>query len=114
MCWLHVAQVDTRVFRALVAHEFPPVAKHLAGLGVDISCVFVQWYLCLFNNFLPDETCLRVWDVLFYHKTSAVLFHAALALVEIYSPALMETTDEIDAFQVSDAWLVPLGMVQLP
>ena len=76
------------------------MAKHLHGLGVDISCVFVQWYLCLFHNFLPTDTCLRVWDVLFYYKTSAVLFHVALALVEMYSSALLETVDEVDAFQV--------------
>ena len=68
------AQVDTRVFRHLVRQEFPPVAAHLEGLGADISCVFVQWFLCLFVNFLPDETCLRVWDVVFYQRSSVVLF----------------------------------------
>ena len=69
-----LAQVDTRVFRHLVRQEFPPVAAHLEGLGADISCVFVQWFLCLFVNFLPDETCLRVWDVVFYQRSSVVLF----------------------------------------
>ena len=71
---LSFTQVDTRVFRHLVRQEFPPVAAHLEGLGADISCVFVQWFLCLFVNFLPDETCLRVWDVVFYQRSSVVLF----------------------------------------
>ena len=70
--------MDTRVFRHLVRQEFPPVAAHLEGLGADISCVFVQWFLCLFVNFLPDETCLRVWDVVFYQRSSVVLFQVSL------------------------------------
>ena len=70
--------MDTRVFRHLVRQEFPPVAAHLEGLGADISCVFVQWFLCFFVNFLPDETCLRVWDVVFYQRSSVVLFQVSL------------------------------------
>ena len=75
---LPFTQVNTRVFRHLVRQEFPPVAAHLEGLGADISCVFVQWFLCFFVNFLPDETCLRVWDVVFYQRSSVVLFQVSL------------------------------------
>ncbi|GAX76892.1 hypothetical protein CEUSTIGMA_g4338.t1 [Chlamydomonas eustigma] len=93
-------KVDTKVFRHLVQAEFPLVMRHLDSLGVDISCVFVQWFLCVFVNFLPHETCLRVWDLFLYQRSSAVLFQVSLALVEIYSPALLATCDEVDAFQV--------------
>ncbi|PNH02668.1 hypothetical protein TSOC_011331 [Tetrabaena socialis] len=35
-------QVDQRVFKRLVAEQFPKLAAKLEGLGADVSCVFVQ------------------------------------------------------------------------
>ncbi len=67
-------QVDQRLFQQLVSSQLPAVAVHLDAVGADIACVFAQWFLCAFVNSLPLETCLRVWDVLFYRKTSALLF----------------------------------------
>ena len=49
--------------------------------------VSTQWFLCLFVNSLPLETCLRVWDILFFERCSSVLFRVAMALVDIYAQA---------------------------
>jgi hypothetical protein len=62
------------VFTQLVASQLPEVSAHLDVLGADVGCVCAQWLLCAFVNALPLETCLRVWDVLFYQKSSALLF----------------------------------------
>lgn len=64
-------QIDTQIFSHLVRQEFPVVARHLEAMGAEVSCVVVQWLVCLFVNFLPLETCLRVWDILFYHRWAA-------------------------------------------
>eukprot|EP00798_Chlamydomonas_sp_ICE-L_P024566 gene24566-10177_t len=79
-------QVDQRVFKHLVMEEFPLVNRHLEAVGADISCVFAQWFLCLFVNFLPLETCLRVWDKLFYKRSCAVLFQWPLCLFVNFLP----------------------------
>lgn len=38
----------------------------------------------MFINSLPLESCLRVWDVLFFEGSAVVLFRVALALVDVY------------------------------
>ncbi|KAG2490952.1 hypothetical protein HYH03_010629 [Edaphochlamys debaryana] len=93
-------QVDQRVFKRLVAEIHPRLAAHLEALGADVSCVFVQWFLCVFVNFLPIEACLRVWDSLFFHRSPAVLFKTALALLDVFSPALSAATDVLDALDL--------------
>ncbi|GIL83255.1 hypothetical protein Vretifemale_12097 [Volvox reticuliferus] len=93
-------QVDQRVFKRLVSEHFPKLAAHLGGLGADVSCVFVQWFLCVFVNFLPIEACLRVWDALFYYRSPTVLFKTALALLEVFDPALSCCTDVLDALDL--------------
>lgn len=69
-------QIDTQIFSHLVRQEFPVVARHMEAMGADVSCVVVQWFICLFVNFLPLETCLRVWDILFYHRWGHRLLQA--------------------------------------
>ena len=80
-------QVDQLVFRHLVDAGFPRLAGHLEALGAGVAGVSTQWFLCLFVNSLPLETCLRVWDILFFERCSSVLFRVAMALVDIYAQA---------------------------
>ena len=80
-------QVDQLVFRHLVDAGFPRLAGHLEALGAGVAGVSTQWFLCLFVNSLPLETCLRVWDLLFFERCSSVLFRVAMALVDIYAQA---------------------------
>ena len=96
------AQVDQLVFRHLVEAGFPRLAGHLEALGAGVAGVSTQWFLCLFVNSLPLETCLRVWDIFFFERCSSVLFRVALALVDIYA--------QVDSFQgIMSAFSQPLG-----
>jgi hypothetical protein len=96
------AQVDQLVFRHLVEAGFPRLAGHLEALGAGVAGVSTQWFLCLFVNSLPLETCLRVWDIFFFERCSSVLFRVALALVDIYA--------QVDFFQnIMSAFAQPLG-----
>ena len=78
-------QVDQLVFRHLVDTGFPRLAAHLDALGAHVAGVATQWFLCLFVNSLPLETCLRVWDAFFFERCASVLFRIGLALVDIHA-----------------------------
>ncbi len=75
------------MFRHLVDSGFPRLSGHLESLGAGVAGVSTQWFLCLFVNSLPLETCLRVWDIFFFERCASVLFRVALALVDIYAQA---------------------------
>lgn len=79
----NLTQVDQLVFKQLVAKELPAVADHLEAAGADIACVFAQWFLCAFVNFMPLEVCLRVWDLLFFRKHVAVLFQVGCSTADV-------------------------------
>ena len=79
--------MDQLVFRHLVDSGFPRLSGHLESLGAGVAGVSTQWFLCLFVNSLPLETCLRVWDIFFFERCASVLFRVALALVDIYAQA---------------------------
>ena len=73
------SQVDQIAFGALLQRELPELGHHLHLLGADVSsCVFVQWFLCLFINCLPLEACLRAWDIAFRHHSVAAFFQVGV------------------------------------
>ena len=73
------------MFKDLVDVSFPTLTAYLEQqLGVDVSSVSTNWFLCIFVNSLPLESCLRVWDIFFLEGCSSVLFRVALALVDVY------------------------------
>ncbi|CAN4106946.1 unnamed protein product [Withania somnifera] len=71
--------------------------NHLDYLGVQVAWVAGPWFLSIFMNMLPWESLLRVWDVLLFEGNRVMLFHTALALMELYGPALVTTKDAGDA-----------------
>ncbi|KAG7030763.1 hypothetical protein SDJN02_04800, partial [Cucurbita argyrosperma subsp. argyrosperma] len=96
------SQVDQLVFEELVRERFPKMVNHLDYLGVQVAWVTGPWFLSIFMNMLPWESgqilCfLRVWDVLLFEGNRVMLFRTALALMELYGPALVTTKDAGDA-----------------
>jgi hypothetical protein len=47
--------VDTSVFKVLVAEKLPKIHRHLVELDCEISHLVVQFFLCIFINALPLE-----------------------------------------------------------
>ncbi|VVB05726.1 unnamed protein product [Arabis nemorensis] len=91
------SQVDQLVLEELVRERFPKLVHHLDYLGVQVAWVTGPWFLSIFMNMLPWESVLRVWDVLLYEGNRVMLFRTALALMELYGPALVTTKDAGDA-----------------
>lgn len=91
------SQVDQLVFEELVRERFPKLVNHLDYLGVQVAWVTGPWFLSIFMNMLPWESVLRVWDVLLFEGNRVMLFRTALALMELYGPALVTSKDAGDA-----------------
>ncbi|CAA0814476.1 Ypt/Rab-GAP domain of gyp1p superfamily protein [Striga hermonthica] len=91
------SQVDQLVLEELVRERFPKLVNHLDYLGVQVAWVTGPWLLTIFVNMLPWESVLRVWDVLLFEGNRVMLFRTALALMELYGPALVTTKDAGDA-----------------
>lgn len=91
------SQVDQLVLEELVRERFPKLVHHLDYLGVQVAWVTGPWFLSIFMNMLPWESVLRVWDVLLFEGNRVMLFRTALAILELYGPALVTTKDAGDA-----------------
>ncbi|KAL9272343.1 TBC1 domain family member 8B-like protein [Drosera capensis] len=101
------SQVDQLVFEELVRERFPKLVNHLDYLGVEVAWVTGPWFLSIFTNLLPWESgqsifffslsVFRVWDVLLFEGNRVMLFRTALALMDLYGPALVTTKDAGDA-----------------
>lgn len=95
-----IEQVDFLVFEQLLKQLIPKVSSHLENIGVHVPTAITGWFLVAFVNTLPFETMLRVWDILFFEKSPVVIFRVALALLQIYSEALLECSEAGDAYMM--------------
>ncbi|KAK7393600.1 hypothetical protein VNO78_22158 [Psophocarpus tetragonolobus] len=91
------SQVDQLIFEELMRERFPKLVNHLDYLGVQVAWISGSWFLSIFVNVIPWESVLRVWDVLLFEGNRVMLFRTALALMELYGPALVTTKDAGDA-----------------
>ncbi|KAI6698182.1 hypothetical protein NL676_018301 [Syzygium grande] len=91
------SQVDQLVFEELMRERFPKLVNHLDFLGVQVAWISGPWFLSIFVNMLPWESVLRIWDVLLFEGNRVMLFRTALALMELYGPAIVTTKDAGDA-----------------
>ncbi|GAV84196.1 RabGAP-TBC domain-containing protein [Cephalotus follicularis] len=94
------SQVDQLVFEDLMRERFPKLVNHLDYLGVQVAWISGPWFLSIFVNMLPWESVLRIWDVLLFEGNRVMLFRTALALMELYGPALVTTKDAGDAINL--------------
>jgi hypothetical protein len=69
------------------------VGGHLRTLSLSVPFITTQWFLCLFLNALPSETCFRVWDLIFcLHRCT--LFQVSVALFgAMEDHSLLDTSD---------------------
>jgi len=88
-------QAECATFVSLAQQEFPELAAALDERGaLDIlPVIVVKWFLSAFVDTLPEETVLRVWDVVFTEGWKA-LYRVGLAmLLCAYRSGELETHD---------------------
>ena len=75
-------QAECATFVRLAQEEFPELAAALDERGaLDIlPVIVVKWFLSAFVDTLPEETVLRVWDVVFTEGWKA-LYRVGLAML---------------------------------
>ncbi|XP_071742694.1 uncharacterized protein, partial [Rutidosis leptorrhynchoides] len=91
------SQVDQLVFEDLMRERYPKLVNHFDLMGVEMGWICGPWFLSIFVNIIPWESVLRVWDVLLFEGNRVMLLRTALALMELYGPALGTTMDAGDA-----------------
>ena len=96
-------QVDGLVFEQLLQQLLPGVASHIEDIGVHVPTAVAGWFLVAFVNSFPIETLLRVWDLIFFEKSPVVLFRVGLAQIDIFSEALLEARQDVDAYMLFQA-----------
>lgn len=96
-------QVDGLVFEQLLQQLLPHVASHIEDIGVHVPTAVAGWFLVAFVNSFPIETLLRVWDMIFFEKSPVVLFRVGLAQIDIFSEALLEARQDVDAYMLFQA-----------
>ena len=77
--------VEMAVLGDLLRSKLPKLGVHLMRLGVDISIIATDYFLCLFCTVLPSETAMRIWDALL-NEGAKVLYRVALALLKVRQP----------------------------
>jgi hypothetical protein len=68
----------------------PELATRLTELGVSVSLLSAQWFLCLYVDVFPTAGCMRTWDMLMLDG-SGVVFAVALAAFQAASDRLLAT-----------------------
>lgn len=96
-------QVDGLVFEQLVREILPDLAGHFDEVGVHVPTAVAGWFLVAFVNTLPAEATMRVWDILFFEKSPAVLFRVGLGLLDVYKEAILECRNDSDAYMLLQA-----------
>lgn len=76
-------QVDMRVLRELIRIYLPTIEAKLLKFDVEISLIFINWFLTLFSSVLRMDFLLRIWDVYFYEGSSIVLFQMVISLLKL-------------------------------
>eukprot|EP00002_Diphylleia_rotans_P034052 TRINITY_DN7289_c0_g1_i1.p1 TRINITY_DN7289_c0_g1~~TRINITY_DN7289_c0_g1_i1.p1 ORF type:complete len:727 (-),score=149.44 TRINITY_DN7289_c0_g1_i1:708-2888(-) len=93
------ALVENRVLHHLIQQKLPKIHGHLQELDVSIQPLTMQWIMCLFLNTLPFETCMRIWDILFYDG-SKILFRISLGILKTLEKKILACNNAMEVMNV--------------
>jgi hypothetical protein len=60
----------------------PALARRLKEMGVSVSLLSAQWFLCLYVDVFPTAACVRTWDIMMLDG-EGVIFAVALAAFQV-------------------------------
>ena len=81
---------------AFLPRGCPELAETLTEMGVSVSLLSAQWFLCLYVDVFPTAATARTWDMLMLDG-SGVVFAVALAAFQAASDRLLATTKDPEA-----------------
>eukprot|EP01043_Picozoa_sp_COSAG02_P027117 COSAG02_NODE_1584_length_11821_cov_11.601604_6_plen_620_part_00 len=71
----------------------PTLARRLQEMGVSVSLLSAQWFLCLYVDVFPTIACVRTWDIMMLDGCG-VVFAVALAAFQAASDRLLQTATD--------------------
>jgi len=80
----------------LVSKHLPSLWKHCQKINLAIPLICSPWFLCLFVNYLPNETVYSVWDSIMLEGVK-VVFEVALGILRMFQEKLLLINDAVDA-----------------
>lgn len=83
---------DVKVLARIIRIKSPAVYRHVENFKMPWASVCSKWFVCLFSDVLPVETCLRLWDCLFY-EGSKILLRAAITLILMNADNILKTKE---------------------
>ena len=51
-----------RVLKDLISDKLPKLSSHLLSYSMDLTLFTFNWFMTVFIDNIPIETCLRIWD----------------------------------------------------
>ncbi|KAH6801666.1 Ypt/Rab-GAP domain of gyp1p superfamily protein [Perilla frutescens var. frutescens] len=90
------SQVDQLVLEELVREKFPKLGRKPSGLPGSAGGMG-DWPMVPHDIYEYASMGEWVWDVILFEGNRVMLFRTALALMELYGPALVTTKDAGDA-----------------
>nr|XP_039270743.1 TBC1 domain family member 2B-like isoform X1 [Styela clava] len=96
---LTASQADQRVFRDLLAEKLPRLHRHFENMGIDLSLITFNWFLCIYCDNVPPETMFKIWDI-FLNESSKVLFRFGLAFFKHIEEDILELNDYMTLFNL--------------
>eukprot|EP00039_Didymoeca_costata_P021147 m.343565 g.343565 ORF g.343565 m.343565 type:complete len:403 (+) comp23011_c0_seq1:294-1502(+) len=101
-------QAECATFVDLVTNEYPHIANVLRERGAleILNVVAVKWMISCFVDTVPEETVLRVWDILFYEGWKTLYRIGLALLINAYRSGEIQTHDSssILAFLANIGW----------
>mmetsp|Transcript_23149 Transcript_23149/g.22627 ORF Transcript_23149/g.22627 Transcript_23149/m.22627 type:complete len:151 (-) Transcript_23149:1069-1521(-) len=94
--------IDQKTFMQMVQEKLLNVHDKFQELGFDPSILAFQWFVCLFSYNMPEETSLRILDLIMLRGHKAI-FSIGLALVHLMKDQILICKDISDMFKVLES-----------
>lgn len=93
------SNVEQRMFDVLVERKYPRLLEVFDRLECSLASLTGEWFSRMFTTALPSETTARVWDCIMVEGPK-VLFRAALSLMKMNEPALLNTCHSVQVSRI--------------
>eukprot|EP01080_Neovahlkampfia_damariscottae_P009462 gene9462-1668_t len=79
----------------LIESILPKLYKHLEDLKIPLSTIIENWFKKLYLEYLPIETTMRIWDLLFCDGFE-IIHRIAIGIFQFNEKVILETSNAVD------------------